>query len=472
MLDSSGDQPARVEQLERLVTPGSDPGVAIVLIPRVPRVSFPGRVNREDGRLLALTDGAGAAGGSGPRAAAPPSRAPATAEPARARSPPTTRDGLGGPGYAMAHVPAADGGRAIYEGGRNENRALTATGASGRGGRGASARHGGNMQGLGRSHDGGSRWLLAREQFVARLTRDGAAAIGQMVIRSVAHDPGLRQLLFRGMASGVREVSSSRDESARETDGDLSVGTQAIETAAEEMEVVAERFPRLERHGIHGGNRRRGADSGRQDGRGSALFDQQYRPPHRGEDGGSPGLRYAPAGRSRNTASGTSGGEYAGDSTRRSRTRGLRTHSAAISPRPHPQAGIRVAQPGTATPRRATGGLGSAAVEATRPAAATLPTTGGPRWGQAASVGAELGTDAGACDGKPPQRRGNSARRPQAAACRHPRQPGAAGRGRRWLPRPVAPSPAAQYRGRHGDPHRHRMGGATRRLGLVPVLRA
>ena len=171
MLDSSGDRPVRVEQLERLAT---DPSVAIALVPRMPRVSFPGHVNREDGRLLALTDGAGAAGGGGLRAAAPPSRAPAPSEPARrARHPPTTRDDLGGPGYAMARGPAADGARAIYEGGRNDAGSPAATVGNGRGDRGASARRGSNMQEPGRSHDGGSRWPLVREQYAERLTRDG-----------------------------------------------------------------------------------------------------------------------------------------------------------------------------------------------------------------------------------------------------------------------------------------------------------
>ena len=108
----------------------------------------------------------------------------------------------------MAHLPAANGRRTVYESERGENRTPTATGtrdgpANGRGGRGPSARGGGNMQGPGRSHDGGSRWPLAREQFVERLTRDGAAAIGQMVIRSVAHDSGLRQLLFGERATGA-----------------------------------------------------------------------------------------------------------------------------------------------------------------------------------------------------------------------------------------------------------------------------
>ena len=112
-------------------SPGLSPVIAIVLIPRMPRVSFPGHVDREDGRLRAPTDGAGAAGGSGLRAAAPPSQAPAPAEPARARPPPTTRDDLGGPGYAMARVPAADGGRAIYEGGRNDDGSPAATGGTG-----------------------------------------------------------------------------------------------------------------------------------------------------------------------------------------------------------------------------------------------------------------------------------------------------------------------------------------------------
>ena len=223
-------------------------------------------------------------------------------------------------------------------------------------------------------------------------------------MRSMADDPGLRQLLLGGMASEVMEVSSSRDESPRETDGDLSEGTQAMETAAEELEVAAERFPRREQHEIRGGDRRRGADSGRQAGRGSALVDQQYRPLRHGGDGGSSGRRYAPAGRSGNTASGTSGGEYAGDSARRSRTRGRRAHSVAISPRPtRPPAGIRVAQSGTATPRRAAGGSGSAAVEATRPATATRPTTGGPRRGQGPAIGAERGTGARTCgSGTPP----------------------------------------------------------------------
>ena len=127
-------------------------------------------------------------------------------------------------------------------------------------------------------------------------------------------------------------MSNSRDESPRETDGDLSEGIQAMEIAAEGLEIAAERVPRREQHEIRGGDRRRVADSGRQAGRGSALVDQQYRPLRHGRDGGSSGRRYAPAGRSGNTASGTSGWEYANDSARRSRTRGRRAHSVAISP--------------------------------------------------------------------------------------------------------------------------------------------
>ena len=54
--------------------------------------------------------------------------------------------------------------------------------------------------------------------------------------------------------------------------------------------------------------------------------------PH-GGDGGSSGLVYAPVIRSGNTASGTPGGEYTGDSARRSRTRGRRAHGGLDSPR-------------------------------------------------------------------------------------------------------------------------------------------
>ena len=149
--DSSGGRPVRVEQLERLVIPGSEPGDSLTFVPRMPRVSFPGHADREDGRLRAPTDGAGAAGGSGRRVAAPPSQAPAPFEPARARPPQTVQDDPGGPGYAMARVPAADGGRTVYEGGRNDVGSPAATGRDGRGDRGANVRHGGSMQGPGRA---------------------------------------------------------------------------------------------------------------------------------------------------------------------------------------------------------------------------------------------------------------------------------------------------------------------------------
>ena len=151
-------------------------------------------------------------GGGGLRAAAPPSQAPAPVEPARAGPPPTTRDDLGGPGYKMARVLAADGGRAIYEGGRNDVGSPAATVGDGRGDHRADVRHGSSMQGPGRSHVGGSRWPLVREQLAARLTRDGAAAIGQMVVRGMADDPGLRQLLLGGMA---REVDHGSEQLPR-----------------------------------------------------------------------------------------------------------------------------------------------------------------------------------------------------------------------------------------------------------------
>ena len=154
--DSSGGRPVRVEQVERLVIPGSEPGDSPTFVPRMPRVSFPGHADREDGRLRAPSGGAGAAGGDGHRVATPPSQAPAPVEPARARPPLATWDDPGGPGYTMARIPAADGGRAMYEGGRSDVGSLAATGRDGRGDRGASARHGGSMQGPGRSHVGGS----------------------------------------------------------------------------------------------------------------------------------------------------------------------------------------------------------------------------------------------------------------------------------------------------------------------------
>ena len=105
VLDSSGERPVRVEQLERLIIPGSEPGDSLAFIPRMPRVFVP-RARRQGGRQAPSADWWGGCSGGERRAAAPPSQAPAPVEPARARLPPTTRDDLGGPGYVMARVPA------------------------------------------------------------------------------------------------------------------------------------------------------------------------------------------------------------------------------------------------------------------------------------------------------------------------------------------------------------------------------
>ena len=71
-----------VEQVERLVIPGSEADDPPAFVPRMPRVSFPGHVDGEDDRLRAPTVGAGVAGRSERRVAAPPSQAPAPVEPA------------------------------------------------------------------------------------------------------------------------------------------------------------------------------------------------------------------------------------------------------------------------------------------------------------------------------------------------------------------------------------------------------
>ena len=67
-----------------------------------------------------------------------------------------------------------------------------------RSGRDADGRQGDGMRGPGRSHGGGSWGSLAQEQIESRLARSGAAVIGEMM-RSMASDPGLRQLLFGGL---------------------------------------------------------------------------------------------------------------------------------------------------------------------------------------------------------------------------------------------------------------------------------
>ena len=296
--DSSGGRLVRVEQVERLVVPGSEPGDSSIFIPRMPRVAFPEHVDREDGRLRMPLVGAGAVGGNGHGVARAPSQAPAPAEPARARSPLPTRGDPSGPGHTMVRGSAADGGRTMDEGGRNDDGLLAAARRDGQGDRDAGARHSGSMRGPGWSHGGGSRGPLVHEQLGARLTRSGAAAIGQMVMRSMASDPGLRQLLFGGMAHEAMEVSSSRDDSPSETDGYISDGLRA-------MGLAAEGLLHHEQRELRGGDRRRGMDGARQAGRDGAWAGRQYCPLPHGEDGGSSGLFYAPAIRPGNTASGT-----------------------------------------------------------------------------------------------------------------------------------------------------------------------
>ena len=55
---SSGGRLGRVEQIERLVIPGSEPGGSPIFIRRVARVASPEHVDREDGRLRAPAIGA------------------------------------------------------------------------------------------------------------------------------------------------------------------------------------------------------------------------------------------------------------------------------------------------------------------------------------------------------------------------------------------------------------------------------
>ena len=56
------------------------------------------------------------------------------------------------------------------------------------------------------------------EQLESRLARSGAAVIGEMM-RSMASDPGLRQLLFGGLGHGAMGGSRSRDDSPHAPDG-------------------------------------------------------------------------------------------------------------------------------------------------------------------------------------------------------------------------------------------------------------
>ena len=152
---SSGGQAGRVEQLERLVVPGSEPGDPPTFIPRVAHVAFPEHVDREDGRLRAPALGTDTGtGGGGHGAARAPSRGGAPAEPARAGPPPQAQSDRGGPDPAMARSSAAGGGRAMA-GGRHAGGAIGAAVLEDMSGRDAGDRQGGSMRGPGRSHDGG-----------------------------------------------------------------------------------------------------------------------------------------------------------------------------------------------------------------------------------------------------------------------------------------------------------------------------
>ena len=183
------------------------------------------------------------------------------------------------------------------------------------------------------------------------------------------------------------EASSSRDDSPHETDGYISDGLRAMELAAEGLLHHEQREPR-------GGERRRGMDGGCQGGRDGVRAGRQYRPLPHGGDGDSSGLVYTPAIRAGNTASGTSGGEYIGDSARRSRTRGRRAHGGLDSPRSRSASDrdLRYAVGSRYTSRRAAGGSVSAVSTAACPAMALPAVTGEPRRGRGPAMGTGRGT--------------------------------------------------------------------------------
>ena len=78
---SSRGRLGRIEQIERLVIPGSEPGGSPTFIPRVARVAFPEHVDREDGRLRAPAIGADTGtGGNGHGVGRAPGQPTAPAE--------------------------------------------------------------------------------------------------------------------------------------------------------------------------------------------------------------------------------------------------------------------------------------------------------------------------------------------------------------------------------------------------------
>ena len=127
------------------------------------------------------------------------------------------------------------------------------------------------------------------------------------------------------------------------------------------MELAAEGRLHFEQGEPRGGERQRGGGEGRQDGRGDGRGGRFYRHLPHGGDGGSSGYRDTPTRRGGATASGTSGGEYTGDSARRGRTCGRgATAGLALPGRRNPRAnalgrppiGTRSTRSGTA-PRAA-----------------------------------------------------------------------------------------------------------------------
>ena len=95
------------------------------------------------------------------------------------------------------------------------------------------------------------------------------------------------------------------------------------------MGLAAEGRFHHERREARGSVRRRDGGGGRQDGHG----DRSYCLVRYGRDGGSLRRQDTPARRGGTTASGTSGGEYTGESARRSRIRGRGAHGGPSSPR-------------------------------------------------------------------------------------------------------------------------------------------
>ena len=153
------------------------------------------------------------------------------------------------------------------------------------------------------------------EQVEARLAHGSIAVLGE-VMRRMAGNPDLRQIF-------VGEVRGAGGDEA----GPRGTGPPATRVERDEGRRVTDLGPgggpRQERGELRGGGLRRGGESSRQGRRG----DHPYRLELYGRDGVLSGRQAAPARRSGATASATSGGEYTGDSARRSRTRGRGTPS-------------------------------------------------------------------------------------------------------------------------------------------------